>query len=290
MKERELQEALDPNTETPRLWSSIFAGYEEAYDVLLQAWPGNVALRALLVEFFHEPDDAWESLRPPCLLNLSRPISEQFQDVAPQKKMGLSPTKANQLKELLTAHGAQITLIQRELFFLEESRAVAKNPQLPPKLIEKLMQCADEEIQQNLAMNPSLDRQRWSELAQRYPRAATQNIAIPLWLIEDPSFLDKLSHTLIEGFLQESKAPESIALYYLDDPSWQRMAAQNQKTCPKYLRILAESDAEVIRIWVARNPSTPIDVMHALGKDSSERVCQDAKETLDEISCKQNVG
>lgn len=108
----------------------------------------------------------------------------------------MSDTKLDEAKSLTTSPERLAELISMSV---ELARAVAANPNAPPKLLQKLSKYNDLKTRQNVALNPNTTMYVLFKLGKNFPEEFLNNPILGLLLLENPNFLESVpTDTFIE--------------------------------------------------------------------------------------------
>jgi hypothetical protein len=134
------------------------------------------------------------------------------------------------------------------------ARLVAKNPAAPPELLSDLARRAqkhgDTALEREIVQNPSTPIACAAELGARYPREFLKNPALPLLLLEEPSFFPKLPAATLK---QLARLPEAPPVLFTScaahpDPEVRRVIAEGRATPEEVLLRLSEDQAALV-LW-----------------------------------------
>jgi ribosomal protein L7/L12 len=279
-------ECLDPNTSDERLRALAICGEDDTVDISLLSRGSSTLHQIKIIREYldiglKEAMLYLDNLPQP--LNQPRPSNEAFQDKIPQRLIGLSRERATSLQQELQLYNATTSLQGRVLFHPIYSRLAAQNPALSVGLYQTLAKSADEETRKHLAKNPAAPLNDWLRLAAELPEEALQNPTLPLWLMEDLPLVSgcSLPFSLVQHALRSPEASPSLCRLFLSNHSFCREAADDPLLLPVWLELLSASEDAIIRRCIARNKSTPEDVLRRLHSDPDQRVREIARSRLD---------
>jgi hypothetical protein len=170
-------------------------------------------------------------------------------DVTPEMLTKLASNSAPEVRAIVAANVVTPpdlcrTLAQDSQYSVRA--AAARNPSTPPDVLATLATDSDTGIRWMVLNNPALPPNVLAILA------------------DDP--YDNVRYTVARNHRTSSDTLER--LIYNGSPQVQEAVAGNQSTPPHVLRLLG-SAGDIIRYSVARNPSTPVDVLTAIVLDAT---------------------
>lgn len=108
----------------------------------------------------------------------------------------------------------------------QEPQQEAQSPLTPPERLRELARDASQEISAALAQNPNTPRDILLSLAPTYPEKFLQNPVIPLFLLEDPTFVVTLSAEVCVALLRAAR-PEGLS--GAKPPEWLLVGAAHHR-------------------------------------------------------------
>lgn len=153
----------------------------------------------------------------------------------------------------------------------EEQLRLAQDPTTSPDILEKLYLTQNEAVRQAIAQNPNTPLPILLRLAESYPSAFCQNPTLPLFLLEDPTFIRRLSMRVQRALTSATEIPEFLIEALLGSYEFLREElAANPGLPASYLERFLESESPQIRFRAAQNPSAPRELMADLLRAGSD--------------------
>jgi hypothetical protein len=139
------------------------------------------------------------------------------------------------------------------------ARIVAENPVAPAELLKVLATSTDEAIKQSVTANPNTPIENLMTLGAKYPKLLRENPIFDLLLLENFNFLEQMPPETLVGLLSLPEILEKLARKPLSrlDLHVRVELAKNPNTPINILEILAHDQDQDVRSFVAENPNTP---------------------------------
>lgn len=152
---------------------------------------------------------------------------------------------------------------------IELARIVAKNPSTEPKLLAKLAYDLDKEIRAAVTNNPNTPSDILWTLGAEFPEKLLSNPVLELLFLENPELLETIPRETAIALLKHEKAPEWLLVQAIKtkDKDFCYVVARNSGIPDRILEKLAKEGDALIRISIAKNPSTSIDLLKKLVQD-----------------------
>ena len=154
---------------------------------------------------------------------------------------------------------------------------IAENIHTPAETLKELANIDDKAVLAAIAKNPNASPALLVKLAGKYLPEISYNSALPLILLEDPTFIEKICYEYCSSrYAKDCSAQLSkyfMKLAISSPLTYVRcLIAENKNTPVLYLQQLAQYENEDVKISLAHNENTPVYILKKLSEDKHDSV------------------
>ncbi len=146
---------------------------------------------------------------------------------------------------------------------------VAQNIATPEKLLQELSKSSNSAIRKAVCANPNTAIDTLWKLAWEFPQQLLENPICELLILENPNFIDDIPTNVFKQLLDLPEFPEHFRelAFNSKNEKIRLLVACNPNTSVDMLNKLAENRDQAVRRAVACNPNISIDMLNKLSTD-----------------------